>query len=197
MTPPIGKNNISTAMSTLGITRYEANQLDALDGKTDGKIKKDIFTEAQELLAFTKEEYANDTEDHSNEPINVSGNKVSHAIAASLARAAGYGGYVFNKKENKELTEEEWEIAEDMDEVCSEASDYVEEKKSLKNFETTTDGDVTITGMQVEQYADPNFTNKTTFDENGQAQTEYGGRITRMNYTANGEEYELGYLWGI
>ena len=96
------------------------------------------------------------------------------------------------------MTEEEWELAEEVGEVCSDADDYVDENGTIKGFEAEIPGNVTAINIQHEKFANPEESNYATFGANGQAQVENGGVITRSNYTtANGEEYELGYIWGV
>ena len=70
---------------------------------------------------------------------------------------------------------------------------------NLKGFSTVIPENVKNLKITQEKFDDPNVENVATFDENGNATIEghQQGRLTKANFTANGEEYELGYLWGI
>lgn len=46
--------NINAAISTLGITKQEAQVLDCMDGEKDGKIEQSIFNQAEEILSTVK-----------------------------------------------------------------------------------------------------------------------------------------------
>lgn len=46
--------NINAAVSTLGITKSEAEVLDCMDGEKNGKIEQSIFDQAEEILSTVK-----------------------------------------------------------------------------------------------------------------------------------------------
>lgn len=46
--------NIKAAVSTLGITKSEAEVLDCMDGEKNGKIEQSIFDQAEEILSTVK-----------------------------------------------------------------------------------------------------------------------------------------------
>lgn len=247
MTPPIGKNNsIATAISTLGITRYEAEQLDRLDGKTDGKIKKDIFTQAQEILASadaqgkedraTRNARVKEAQDELKTYLNAnpenadstevdkllaniedaknSGNKnsqvdlsstsaVHKAMGASIATRAGFESYVFRKNGSEPIENDtpESDIADDIEAVSRDADEHYAEHGTIQGFNSEdVPNDVSNINIQHEQANVPTGETYTYFDANGQgqiAQQKEDVNVTRTNYTANGEEYELGYIWGV
>ena len=159
------KITIADAVANLGIYEMEARALDALDGKQDGKITKDIFTQAKEELAKAKDMYAQENED----------NILNISKFASVAKAMAYTitskmGHVLFCESNKDLSKEEEEVLSKVSEIACNAIEYKEENGTLQGF--TTDGLPNgVTNLKI--YDENKYTDTSNdeigFNENGEA----------------------------
>ncbi len=199
--------SINVAIQQLGITKYEAENLDAMDGKKDGKIKASVFDEAKTTL-----ENAKPAEKGSqNEEIqNFSGfSDVAKGVAMSLAKRMGLSGYFFSDNPDYKGTQQDENgdtvidpNLEKMAELTSAATDYIYENDTTNlNGFTYEDGlpnNVDNVNINTELLYTDGSNDTVTFDENGNGNVEKNPdeAVTRTKYSVNGENYELGYIWG-
>lgn len=199
--------SVDAAVQQLGITMYEANNLDALDSKKDGKIKASIFSEAKAALDNAK---PSGNESQSEEVNNFSNlGAAAKCIASSIAKKMGLGGYFFSDKQDYQATHKDENGNEVLDpnlekmcELTSTATDYIDENGStnLKGF-TYEDGipdNVENININTELVYNDGSNDTVTFDENGNGAVEKNPdeAITRTKYSINGSNYEIGYIWG-
>lgn len=194
----MGNYSINEAMSKLGIYKSEAAALDALDGKSDGKISQDIFTQAREALKNAEAFYS---EDNSDESIDFSKwSDTAKCMARSIAQKMGLGGYMYssNRNENIEAQMEDDTIEEahaSIDELAGEAVDYIAKHKTLDGFKFTgVPNGVTNIKINVDDYYGDGDNDVVTFDADGNAVIEkvVDGISIEVHYTYKGTDYAIG-----
>lgn len=89
---------LNEAMSRLGISQSEAQALDSLDGKSDGKIQQSIFDEAKSAYDSAEKIDSNDDEGEDKAMRYIANlGSAGKAIARTIARKMGLEAYFFNK----------------------------------------------------------------------------------------------------
>lgn len=199
--------SIGDAQKILGITAFEANRLDAADGKADGKIKKDIFTAAKEALGNAKPvSYEQVCENP--ELMNFSSlSNAEKSVAASLAKKMGLEGYILSDdpeyKAFKKDKDGEPVLNEDVGTMAEMTSDIVEH---MSENDTTNPKGIAYEGLpngvenvklQTELLYTDGENDTVTFDENGNGtvQKNPDDAVTRTNFLLNGHNYEIGLFW--
>ena len=190
--------SVNDAMAKLGIYKAEADALDALDGKKDGKIANDIFTQAEQALQNAEAMYSEDNEDGN---IDLSKwSDVAKSMARTITQKMGLKGFIYssNKSENlgEQIEDDTYDpVHEQMDEMAAEAADYIAEHKSLKGFKFTgVPNGVTNIKINYDGYYGAGENDVVTFDEEGKAVVEkvIDGVSIEIHYTYKGSDYALG-----
>lgn len=196
----MGDYSINDAMSKLGIYKSEAAALDALDGKSDGKISKDIFTQASEALAKAEAE-ASKAEEKTGSGLDLSKwSDVAKSIARTLSLKMGYAGYVYTSNNNEG---DETKVNNDnMDSAIDSVSDltgaalaYIQKHKTIDGFKFTgVPKDVTSLKITVDDYYFDGDNDVVKFDETGNAVIEkvVDGIAIEVHFKYKGDDYAFG-----
>ena len=191
----MGGFSVNDAMSRLGIYKSEAEALDALDGKKDGKISKDIFAQAQEALNNAE---VLKTEGYEDEVLNLSKfSKVAQSLGRTIAEKMGFGGFVSssNKNEDVESTMDGDDRHMQVLNLVSEATEYIKQHKTLDGFRFTgAPKDVKNIQLSVDNYYGNSENDVVTFDKDGKAVVEkvVDGIAIEIHYTVDDTDYALG-----
>lgn len=186
--------SINDAISKLGIYRSEADALDALDGKKDEKISKDIFTLAQEALKNAEAEYS---EDNKGKALDMTRwTNVAKCLGRTIAQKMGFEGFVHSSDENENIGE--WldnDKHEQIAELADEAVAYAIEHKTLEGFRFTgIPNGVTNIKISLDEYYGNSENDIVTFDNDGKAVVEkvIDGIAVEIHYTLNDTNYAIG-----
>ncbi len=190
--------SVNDAMAKLGIYKSEAEALDAMDGKKDGKISKDIFTQAQEALTNAEAMYS---EDNADEALDMSKwSDVAKNMARTITQRMGIGAFIYSSNKSEDfqtkVDEDTLESAhEDMNELAGEAADYIAEHKTLEGFKFKgVPNGVTNIKINVDDYYGNSENDVISFDSDGKAVVEkvIDGISIEIHYTYNGNDYAMG-----
>lgn len=191
----MGSFSVDDAAAKLGIYKSEAKALDALDGKEDGKISQDIFTQAQETLKNAEAQY---NEDNEGETINLSKfSKVAQALGRSVAQKMGFEAFVSSSNQNEDVEEtmSDNEKHDKVGDIVASAVKYIKEHKSLEGFKFTgIPKGVTNLRLDVDDYFGNGDNDIVTFDKDGKAVVEkvIDGISIEVHYTVDNTEYAAG-----
>ncbi len=194
----MGDYSVNDAMSKLGIYKSEASALDALDGKKDGKISKDIFSKAEETLKNAEALYS---EDNDGESIDLSKwSDVAKSMARTITQRIGLSGFVYSNNKNENIGEqidndEHGPAHKQMAEMAEQAADYIAEHKTLDGFKFTgVPKGITNIRINVDEYFGDGENDIVSFDSEGKAVIEkvVDGISIEIHYTYNGTDYAFG-----
>ena len=190
--------SVNDAMAKLGIYKSEAEALDAMDGKKDGKISKDIFTQAQEALTNAEAMYS---EDNADETLDMSKwSDVAKNMARTITQRMGIGAFIYSSNKSEDfqtkVDEDTLESAhEDMNELAGEAADYIAEHKTLEGFKFKgVPNGVTNIKINVDDYYGNGENDVVSFDSDGKAVVEkvIDGIAFEIHYSYKGNDYAMG-----
>ncbi len=188
--------SVEQVIQRLGISKSEANALDAIDGKKDNKIQQDIFTQANEALqtAETIKQSGESVMDLSKL------SNVAKCIAKTFARKMGLEAYFYSKEENfnsENITDSEKDTHHTMLELTAMVTDYVREHKTLEGFKfKNAPTNISNLKVEIDDYFEDSNNNEIVFDKdgNGYVKKVIDGIAVELKYKLNNNDYSFGFI---